>query len=311
MSMKPSAEKTAKRIIAWLESQEEQDWQQPWVVVDPRNGHSNHVFTRGNALLLWIMQNVEDWEYPIYFTYKGAKKSGGHVLAGESQTDLCRPIFKTIVDNEGNEREVLAGFTYYGVFNIAQTSLYDQVDEFMPELPDPQGEPNELLEQIRDSLPIPVIGADSAFYRVKKNEETGEYEPECIGMPSLKMFNSVAAYTKTLAHEMCHYAGHMADPGWTAKPSMTVEETAIEEVITEFAAIRLTMELGMEYSTEGQDSFVNNAEYIRHWLGHAKQNPSFLYDTVTASARRVDYLKKMGGLDKKESKHGANELVTT
>jgi antirestriction protein ArdC len=111
-------------------------WRKPWQSLGcQRNVADNRHYQGANAIWLSIMQEIKGYELPLWTTFEGAKKLGGHVKKGQKGVPvywIC-PKERKKLDKDGNvvideetgepkvERKWITG--YWIVFNVAQTTI--------------------------------------------------------------------------------------------------------------------------------------------------------------------------------------------
>jgi hypothetical protein len=143
---------------------------------------------------------------------------GRYVKRGECGIPILAPIFKTTIDEDGDEREILVGFKVVYVFDLSQT-----YGEPLPEPPDwkspeKNAELNELLLDFAESKGIQVhvkqIGRDIQGLSSGGNIVI---DPE--------------AGTKTLIHEIAHEMLHYDEDAFVDRTGQELEAESVAYVV--------------------------------------------------------------------------------
>jgi antirestriction protein ArdC len=119
-----------------------------------------------------------------------------------------------------------------------------------------------------------VQKASSAFYQASK---------DCIGMPELSSFRSLADYHATLLHECVHATGAKSRLDRQLMNRFGSEAYAFEELIAELGAAMLCMKTGV-------DGQLQHASYIDSWLKVLKQDKNAIIKAASKAQVAMDYL---------------------
>lgn len=247
-------------------------WQRPWkspgLGMWPRNAVTGRHYTGLNTWLLML----SGYPLPMWVTYDGARKAGGHVRKGERGTQILRPLFRRAdcasagctVTGCVDKHERLYGFGSMTVWNIAQTGGLEHLIPKEPEvtLHKPLVACEEIVRDylIRENSPIIIHGGERAAYSPALHQ---------IYMPEMGLFDTAESYYSTLFHEMVH-STH-ADLGRELKGWQS-EDYSREELVAEFGAAILCGFAGI-----ANDSLQSlSASYLSTWAQRIKDEPAAL-----------------------------------
>lgn len=257
------------------------DWQRPWAGGAPRpeNGHSGHVYRGANTLLLWARATAEAYSSHEWFTFRQAKKAGGHVKKGETGTPICffDVIEKEVEPEEGGddepETETFPILKTYTVFNVDQTTLDPESDDFEP------------LDAERVDHVDAFIDATGA--EIEHDGAAAAYRPadDVIQLPAYERFHSRRRYYTTTLHELAHWTGHpdRLDRGEKFERFGT-REYAAEELTAELASAFVAADLGLELEYE------EPAAYLKSWLRLMRDDKYALFTAARAAEDAAEYL---------------------
>lgn len=308
------------RIIEALE-QGVAPWARPWKRVGGRGPTSlatGKPYRGINTLILETTAMLEGYSSPYWVTYNQAKaraveaaqaegrtlvektgKTGrkywvevtdegetiffGGVRKGEQGTPvvLWKPIRKTGVDSDGNERDdSYLLLRYFTVFNVEQCEgVPAPATEPLPEFV-----PIERAQEIADTMPQrPSVrhGGDRAFY-----SPTLDY----VQMPLQGAFETPEAYYGVLFHELAHSTGHASRlnrEGIEAAGTTFGDEVySREELVAEIASAIVSAEAGIE------PNIPRSAAYVKSWLKYAKDNRSEILKAAAQAQKAADFIIK-------------------
>lgn len=272
MSNQDTYQLVTDKIIEALERVEAGEWERPWdpTLGTPSNRHSGNAYSGVNVPLLWIAQQIGDYECSEWLTFKQALNLDGHVRKGESGTKIAlftKWTKDVAVDQHGNEVDVdveeaadradlkvesrrLPLWKTYTVFNVEQC---EGVEPSHKTDPVPPGERHEGFEQF-----VARTGAD-----VQTGSPEAAYSPnlDSIRVPDIEAFDKPASFYSTLAHELTHWTGHEKRLDRDFSGRFGDDAYAFEELIAELGGAFTTARFGIE-----RGNFDKPAKYIAHWL---------------------------------------------
>lgn len=270
----------ADSLIAALEESKDGKWKRPWKSLGLyRNGKTGKPYKGSNQAILAMVAEVNNYNEPIWLTYKQAQELGGQVRKGEKGTMLSywkRSSYAVAgPDGEVEEKERWMS-SFFTVFNI------DQIDGIDPSrFPKPEVLPEETriesIQQIIDELDVAWReGGDRAYNSPMEDR---------VQMPPFASFDSPEAFYATLMHEVVHWTGN---PGRLDRPKMNSfgsPEYAYEELIAEIGSSMLMAVLGLESRPDEQ-----HVQYIKSWLQALKNDPGQVSQAAAAAQKAIDWL---------------------
>ena len=242
------------------------DWHKPWFTTTGNGLPQNidgRVYNGINSFILYLLQEENKYQTPVYMTFPQAKQRGVHIRKGESAFPVLFWNF-TIKDDKGNkismddykalskdEQQKYVVYPYtkvYPVFNVDQTNFAEVYpeqwkvlqDKFnCPKLKDEQGmfsspELDHMIKHGTWLCPIISSFSDGAFFRPSEDK---------IYLPLKGQFHTGEGFYSTLLHEMAHSTGTDTRLGREMKNMFGDPKYAKEELIAEFtAAVFITIE---------------------------------------------------------------------
>lgn len=315
------------------------DRHKPWFTTTGHGLPQNidgRVYNGINSFMLFLLQEEQNYNTPVYMTFAQAKKQDIHINKGEKSfpvlfwnflikddygNKISMDDYKALTKEEQKEYTVVPYTKPYQVFNVDQTNFAEVYperwkalqDKFnCPELKDEKGmfSSPELDYMIKhDTWLCPIISsfADRAFFRPSEDK---------IYLPLKGQFHTGEGFYSTLLHEMAHSTGTDTRLGREIKNIFGDPKYAKEELIAEFTAAVSCRSLGIVSGIREE-----NAQYLKNWLGAIKKEPKFLYsvlnDVGKASTMILNEVCKYELLKKEEqekqqqeeSKHVDNKKV--
>lgn len=243
----------------------------------PWNPHTGTLYSGMNYISLIVACNENQWEYPIFFTFKNVSALGGKVLAKSKSTTVHYQQFKQFDDEKGETVVIPIGRSY-NVFNIAQTDL--DVNVFLPHL---------RKAMVLDELHAPFDNfAKSDGLTVRFNDllhsDRCAYSPSrhIVYMNSISQFVDDNAYYSVLYHEATHATSKTLNRVMnTNKQSW---EYAFEELIAEIGSAFLMNRLNIESNRQ------NHLAYIQSWLQHLENNPDYILKAIQHAQKAADLI---------------------
>ncbi|SMO99391.1 ArdC family protein, partial [Paracoccus laeviglucosivorans] len=218
-----------------------------------------------------------------WFTYKQAEAAGGQVRKGEKSATVVK--YGTIAredETSGDERQV-PFLKSYRVFNA------DQIDGL------PEKFTASAVEPARDLGTKPDAGLDAFFAatsaEIRHSAEAQAYydrRADVIHMPDVATFHSAGAYYATLAHEACHWSGHVSRLDRFSRFTDR-KAYAFEELIAEIGNCMLCSQLGL------MPDFGQSAAYVEGWLRALKDDKRMIFKAATEAQKAADYLIEVSG----------------
>jgi antirestriction protein ArdC len=237
-----------------------------------------------NVLSLWASAMVQNFDAPIWMTFRQATELDGHVRKGEkgSLVVYADSITRKETDDKTGdeiEREIpfLKGYT---VFNVDQIDGLPAVfyAKATPKL-DPVAR-IERADRFFAALGATIgHGGNRAYYSVTN---------DTIQMPPFVSFQDADSYYATLAHECTHWTGSASrlnrDFGGHRFGS---EGYAVEELVAELGAAFLCADL--ELSLEPRE---DHASYIATWLDVLAQDNRAVFTAAAHAQRAAEYITR-------------------
>ena len=274
-------EETAKALIEALEKAEGDKWTRPWSLGAgmPRNAITGKYYRGSNVFWLTAVGKNDQYERPVWATYKQWQKIGGQVRKGQKGTLAMKwtPATKKLDDGseERTGRMVPYSFT---LFNIGQVDGVEPSQFDLEQLS--ETERIERMETIVSEFGIPLTFDDPnrAYFNPRS---------DVINMPPFSSFRDARAYYATLAHETVHWTGHSSrlDRPGSMGGKFGTPEYAYEELVAEIAATMFMALMGLE--PEPQE---DHAQYIKSWLNILKSRPEAMREAINDAQNAVDYM---------------------
>ena len=286
-------QETTDKIIGLLETSV-LPWRRTWSQYGlARNFASGTIYKGINMVLM----NNTTHSIPYFMSFKQIKQRGGMVKKGaKAEQVLCFKLtFKDadgkVLTNDqatqykkaGKEVKVLRFLKYFSVFNIAD------VEGIEIEIPVVSLKENEQIEQceslIQDMRNPPIfetVDTDRAYYSPVLDQ---------VNMPSIRQFDSSAAYYAILFHEIVHSTGHekrLNRKGITELTNYGTAQYSKEELIAEMGAAFLCASVGIDYDVITE----NTAAYIQGWLKVLKADKHFIFQAAAQAQKAVNYILK-------------------
>jgi antirestriction protein ArdC len=260
------------RIIAELE-QGTAPWVKPWSEdCESYNPISGTVYRGMNQLWLGMMGLGRS---NAWLTFKQASDAGLSVKKGSKGVPIIfwKQLSISKKDDAGNDiNATIPMLKHYFVFNA------DDIEgaTFSKGSGRLEGSIDSRVQAIVDRLALDggVQQASSAFYQASK---------DCIGMPALSSFRSLADYHATLLHECVHATGAKSRLDRQLMNRFGSEAYAFEELIAELGAAMLCMKTGV-------DGQLQHASYIESWLKVLKQDKNAIIKAASKAQAAMDYL---------------------
>lgn len=256
-------------------------WRRAWKAIGgiPRN-YKGRPYRGANAVLTAMHCMANEWEHPIFLTFKQVQECGGKVLKGSKSIIVIfatKTIPKKYAANPdacpANEKRFM--MRYYRVFNIAQTEGVK-----LPKMA--TGNANEEIPdcaEIVENMPLlPEIGSGSPCYIPSLDR---------VLMPSIKAFDDSAHYYKTLFHELTHATGHESrlDRKEAFNNGFQSDPYAFEELIAELGASFLCGHAQIFSETKDQA-----ASYLKGWMEVFKSDKKFFFRACAQAQKAADYI---------------------
>lgn len=278
------------KILEMIESTDELPWSKPWKTrgIAPYNPETGNKY---NGINFWILSYEAEIResFPLFVTFKGAKRMGGSVRKGASSIPVFYMNF-ILLDEDGKKtkdpekaEKRIPYMRYYRVFH------YSDVEGVEFDLPEEE-ELNEFerLEKAESLIPnsaeiIESEACSQASYSPKKDR---------INMPALGLFRSREEYYSTLFHELGHWTGHESRLGRFNKgervPAFGSADYSKEELVAELtASYCLTIS-----QIESEDATRQNAAYIQGWMKAIKNKPNLFLSASAKAQKAFDFIRK-------------------
>lgn len=261
-------------------------WAKPWKVDYPgmpvhRNAHTKAAYRGVNQLLLAAAG--DDYETPLWVTYRQAKELGGHVKKGEKSPGFI-VFWKSIKvkdrQSEEEKTKTIPFARYTSVFNIEQTTVEREKYEKLLPKPRPASELNnhERIAEIEEFLAKTGAtfneGGDKALYRPSADS---------IRVPRLEKFDDIGSYYATVFHELVHWTSHEKRCDRKLGSRFGDDAYAAEELVAELGAAFLC-------AAHGIPGKLQHAGYIDHWLKILKGDEKAIFTASNKAQAAVDFL---------------------
>lgn len=274
------------------------NYQQPWF---SSVGHGlpqnldGRVYHGINSFMLYLLQEINKYQIPVYMTFPQAKKQGLHINKGASAfpvlfwnfmikddkgNKISMDDYKDLTKEKQKEYTVVPYTKPYLVFNVDQTNFAEVYperwkalqDKFnCPELKDEKGmfSSLELDHMIKHGTWLcPIISE-------MDNRPAYSHSEDKIYMPLKGQYTTGESYYDDLLHEMAHSTGVESRLGRDMKASFGDPKYAKEELVAELTAAVSCQALGIVSSIQEE-----SAQYLKNWLRAIKEEPKFLYSVL-------------------------------
>jgi antirestriction protein ArdC len=280
-----------KKLIALIEKGTI-PWRKPWYNVPFANVISGHRYQGNNPLFLNIFVLENEWEKPLFATYKQAESKQWSIQKGSKAAYILSAGTgkTTVADENGEEKDSF--YNYYKwipVFNVAQMDD-SEAEEKIEDLEEKHGityakSPNPKIEEAES-----FIKAQNAV--IKSSLEGAFYSPsnDYIAIPDIDVFQSSENYYSTLLHELAHWTGHESRLKRNSSTNKRSDSYAYEELIAELSSVFLTNDLNINYELE------NHASYMQSWLKRLEGDFKFFFQATKDANKAVKFLKKNAGV---------------
>lgn len=250
-------------------------WKTPWRSSGPTSLSTGKGYRGINALILDAVNACEQYEKPLWGTFKQIQALGGSVRKCEKGTPvvLWKPMEK---EDEEGKRSSFMLMRYFTVFNVGQADGAEIPEKFLVER-----EPVPVLEGIDAALnypggpPVVYAAQDRAFYSPSEDR---------ITLPTLAQFKSPEAFAGTALHEAVHSTGH---PGRLARfdgTGFSCTDYASEELVAEVGAAMLAHEIGISVEWD------QHAAYLASWLKVLKDDRGLIVSAAQKAQKAVDLI---------------------
>jgi antirestriction protein ArdC len=267
-----------QRIIERLESGVV-PWQKPWRNSGgmPRNLITNRPY---NGINFWLLISLK-YTSPFYMTFDQVRSLNGNVKKGEKSTMV---VFWKILESEEKPGEIKKTpfLRYYNVFNLTQTEGIDESKIPPAESHDHDFNPIQAAESIVTNW--------SDRPKIEWGEDAAYYTPylDTVCMPNQRTFFHDEQCYSTLFHELVHSTGHGNRTGRHDKikdHKFGSQDYSQEELVAEMGAAYLCGITNID-----QQTFENNAAYIKSWIRTFKDDPKVLVLAAAQAQKAVDYI---------------------
>ena len=279
---KSVAEIVTEQVIAGLKKGSIA-WRKPWTTMRPHNFVSKHEYQGTNILLSAVACNANNYEYPLFASYKQIQSIGGQVKKGEKGHVIVfakQSSFEKEETKNGITKKVIKSIPvlrYSTVFNIQQTTL----------------ETKDIKSKIKEFTHKPDMNAEQLLYKqkpiIRHGGDRASYSPDSdiINMPTLKSFEDQSEYYLTAYHELTHWTGHKSrcnrfDDG---NHSFGSELYSKEELVAEIGANMLSNYAGLKRTVSK-----NSQAYINNWLKRLQSDSQLIISASSKAQKAMTYL---------------------
>lgn len=296
----PSPEEKLVADLVSLIEQGTAPWRREWQ--GHQGAHRNlltaHRYRGSNPLLLEFGALLKGHTLPLWLGAAQAKANGWFPRKDSSAVRIVRPQLNqrqrldeqgcAIVSPEGEPLTTSwVSYKVVPVFNAADfvggtPEAQDALGRCIALALEQAGPPPtaaarlEHAETVLEAWPVPtVFGGAIACYSPGADR---------IAMPAAAAFSNREAYASTWAHEQIHSTGHRSRLARPQSGAMGSAAYAREELVAELGAVILCQRLQI-----GSD-FQNHAAYLAHWAQLLKEEPSVLFQVLSAARQAADLI---------------------
>jgi antirestriction protein ArdC len=308
-----NAQKFADLMINKIESIST-DWKKPWFSKKltsstflPQN-ITGRTYASGNAFLLFFLTEKENFQTPVFLTFKQAKAENTLILKGsesfpvyynvlnayhrDTDEKITYDEFKELTAEEKKCYRLSSKVKYYLVFNLDQTNFSEIHPErwevLKTKFSAPVDEDAEELKMycnpILDNMlllkswvcPITLKASDKACYFPILDK---------IELPLKNQFVDGESFYSTQLHEMAHSTGIESRCNRTDFQDRKKEAYGREELVAEFTAALSGVLLGISSGIRDE-----NAAYLKSWMKSIKQDPKFLLSVLSDSLKASKFI---------------------
>ena len=257
-------------------------WVCPWEGTPwPKNGHSGHVYSGMNILMLWFAAQEHNYRSRNWFTHNQLKQiSKAQNISldwrNQSPTMIMRVdkfLPKGSEDNEDNYR------LYHKVFWVLNASqvkglpkeYYNQTKTIVHTSEAAQ----TFIARVMDNIPI----------YFKEMDRQACYIPvsDCINVAKVEHFKTVDAFYATVFHELGHATGHKSRLNRTLSTDNSTKEYMFEELIAEITSSFLCSHFGIKGDLQ-------HADYICHYINRMKEDKQIIMSAAKQAQQAFNYL---------------------
>lgn len=260
-------------------------WRRPWNASPnsgrPVNVDSNRHYRGINPLLLNLHSERHGFQSRYWGTFQQWRNRGMTVLRrpntvpqGEwgCQIVFYKPFTKKVLRDGIEREEKVFLLRSYTIFNADQVDGAErfQVSDAAPTVSTVS---YDKADQLITSTGANIIHGASAAYYVPATDT--------VHMPHAHTFDPQHAYYTTLLHELCHWSEKRV--GWERDGDSSYAQG---ELIAEMGSCFLAHELGIPMT----EDLGNHASYLKHWLGHMKNDANWIFKASQQASKVTDYL---------------------
>jgi antirestriction protein ArdC len=252
-------------------------WHKTWTEAGmPKNMVTGKAYRGVN---IWLL-NTLDYSKNDFLSFKQVKDLGGHVKKGEKSHEVVFWKWIEKEDKDTGEKKRVPVLRYYRVFNISQCEKIPL--EKIPKEIERKNNPIEICEKMINEMPKRP--------RIQHKTQEAYYNrlEDYINMPRLETFDNSESYYGAFFHEALHSTGHkdrLNRKELLESRGKRSENYAQEELTAEMGASYLKSYAGIPI-----EQLENNAAYIKHWLGHLKNDKRFIVQASAQAQRATDYI---------------------
>lgn len=277
---------TAMTVINLMET-EGVNWSKPWVNTTRKNGQPISIYKREysgiNRWILGMKMSLNDWQSPVFATFKKWKEVGATIKKGEKATSvfLFKNFVKKIENDQGEEEEILLRKSdTFPVFNA------DQVEGWNGNWLEPEEE-IELSKDWNDVELADLIVNNTGATIHYKDQDHAFYSPssDVIVMPTKEQFKDQNGYYGTMFHELIHWTGSDSRLARTFGKRFGDKKYACEELVAELGAAMLSGIARVDATPRA-----DHAKYLNTWIKGLKDSPSLLMKAASKAEEASQYI---------------------
>ena len=283
-------EHVTKRIVDYFESTTETTkWKAPWQGnAIPANAITGRPYNGINVMLLWIRMREENWEHPLFLTYRQAATLAKanpdetcHVRKGSESESICFWNMIKRKDKDTDEEKTIPMLRLYRMFNIDQIETSDAMREALLKHSDASFEFEderdaiEAVEEYLEMLDSDVTHKGTrAFYTISKDS---------ITMPKMERFASSEAYYSVRLHEEAHRTGHESRCNRELKNRFGSDAYAFEEMVAEMASAFLCTRFNFTATLQ-------HPEYVKTWCKRMKGDKYAIFSASSLAKKALAWM---------------------
>lgn len=242
----------------------------------PINPTTGRIYRGINLLLLSLGQAVKFGGDPRWCSYRQAQARGWQIRRGERGTTVVfyKKMLRTDVEKNDGPLRYYPLLRTSTVFNATQI---DNVPEYVPP------ELRSVAWQAPDATDV-IVRNSRVDLRFGGAQPFFSPSTDHIQMPPVEAFESAEAYSKTLVHELGHWAFAANRLDLSKGGRFGSSAYAAEELRVEISASMVCATLGIDPLIQ------DTAAYVGNWLKSLRDDKREIFRAAADAQRVADYL---------------------